>query len=425
MGATLTQVLPLLTEHMHDNITEIFFTADKTTTPVMAGMDAVAMDDGQGRGYVCPIEYGLGSSASATFSVAQGKAQGTTAGSSALRDRWVGQACEIEAVCYWSRAAMLAPKGGDELFNVLKREMESKVSLLKKRIATYAVEQGWGRVGTIIAAPTSTTITIGQDEINRLDVGDEIVASSAISGAALRVTANTGNRVTGINPDTGVVTVAVDPTGGGGAWQNGDVVFFYGDRQDAGSPVEIVPFGLMASIPDSAPGATTFMGINRQNNPSLGGHRVAASGADHPTTFIRTANRLFRYGSKADLGYCSGDDWAVLVSDKDAVKTVEIKLGKYEIGFDAVTVSTLAGRVPITPDAMMEQGHAYFGPFSDKRYRPFMAHNDDLVNVDDIDGNQIVRNATSTNFEMRLFHRGQIFMPAPGKFAVCTGLPSS
>ena len=425
MGATLTQVLPLLREHYHDNITEIFFKADSTTTPIMAGMESKSMEDGLGRQFVVPIEYGLGSSASSTFSVAQGKAQGTTVGSAALRDRWVGSASVIDAVAYWARDSILAAKGADELFDVMAREMDSKIWLVKKRLATCAVEQGYGRVGTIVAAPTSTTITIGTDEINRLDIGDEIVASADIGTSALRATLNTGVRVTGINPDSGVVTLSGDVTAGGGAWQNGDIVFFYGDRHDNAPPTVQLPIGLGGWIPVTAPGSTTFFNINRQNNPNLGGHRVAASGRDHATTFISTANRLFQYGSKADIGYTSPQDYSVLCADKDATKTVEIKLGKYEIGFDGVSLATLAGRVPIVPDAFTEQGQGWFGPFSDKRYAPFMAHNDDLVNIDDIDGNEIVRNATSTNFEMRLFFRGQFFVPAPGKYAICTGLPSS
>jgi hypothetical protein len=421
MGAALAQVLPLLREHYHDNISEIFFKADKTTTPIMASMEAKSMDDGIGRQFVVPIEYGLGSSAAGTFSVAQGTAQGSTAGSAALRDRWIGSATTIDAVAYWARDAVLAAKGPDELFDVMAREMDSKIWLVKKRLSMYAVEQGWGRVGTITAI-TATTVTISSSEINRIDIGDFIVASADIGTSALRATANTGNRVTGINPDTGAITVVTDATA---TWAIGDIVFFYGDRQDAGPPSQIVPAGLGGWLPDTAPGSTTWFNINRQNNPNLGGHRVAANGADHPTTFIRTVNRLLKYGSKADIGYCSPEDYSVLCSDKDATKTVEITLGKYQMGFDGVSVATNAGRVPIVPDAMKAQGSAYFGPFSDKNYAPFMAHNGDLVNVDDIDGNEITRAATSTNFEMRMYFRGQIFLPAPGKFAVATGLPSS
>lgn len=421
MGATLSQVLPLLREHYHDNITEIFFKADKSTTPIMAAMEAKSMDDGLGRQFVVPIEYGLGSSAGGTFSIVQAKAQGTSVGSAALRDRWLGSATVIDAVAYWARDSILAAKGPDELFDVMASEMDAKIWLVKKKLSMYAVEQGWGRVGTI-SAVSATTVTIGTDEINRLDIGDVVVASATIASNLLRATANTGATVTGVNPDSGVVTIDTDTTA---TWAAGDILFFYGDRQDSATPAQLVPAGMGGWVPVAAPGSTAWFNINRQNNPNLGGHRVAANGADHATTFIRTVNRLLQYGSKADIGYVSPQDYSILCSDKDATKTVEITLGKYGIGFDGVSVATNAGRCPTVPDAMKGQGSAWFGPFSDKKYAPFMAHNGDLVNVDDIDGNEIVRNATSTNFEMRLYFRGQIFVPAPGKFAVSTGLPNT
>lgn len=426
MGATLSNALAMLREHYHENIAEIFFVSDKSTAPLLASMEAKSKDDGFGRGYVTPFEFGMGSSASASFSVAQGKASGTTVGSSALRDRWVTQAATIDAIARWSRDIWLAAegKGAGELFDVMTREMDSKISLVKKRLAHSMNEKGFGRVGTILAL-TSSTITLSTDELNRLDEGDELVAAATESASALRVTANTGNRVTGYNPDTGVVNVAVDPTAGGGAWAVGDTVFFYGDRQDSATPVEIMPYGLPAWVPVTAPGSTLFNGVNRQNRPNLGGHRYASAGASIAATLIKTANRLFNYGSRASICYMSADDYGTLCIDKDQVKTVELKVGKYEIGFDGVTVRTNAGLVPVVPEALMEQGNAWMGPFDDKKYAPFLAHNGDLVNIDEGDNQTVTRISDSSGYEMRMYFRGNMILPAPGKFAVATGLPTA
>lgn len=419
MATTLTTALPLLREHMHKNITEMWVEYDKKLSPTLAGMESRSMDDGAGRGYVVPIEYTHGSAVGPTFATAQALAQGTASGSTPGRDRWVCQHTEVHAMAYWSRASMLAAegKGAGEVFDLLEREVSAATARLKKRLAHAAVEQGYGRIGTITAV-TSTTCTISASAINRVSVGDELVAAAAHTSGALR--SATMLRVDGWDADTGVITLSADPTALG--WAANDTLFFDGYRN---TTTPLMPFGLGAWCPATAPTSTTFNGVNRLGNPDLGGHRVSASGLDHASAFIKAANRAFKYGTQIDAIYCSPEDYEILSADKDATKTIQIAVGKYDIGFDGVSVNTHAGACPVIPDAMYEQGTAWAGPWKDKRYAPFIAHNDDLVNIDDIDGLQFTRAATSTNFEMRLYFRGQYIMPAPGKFTVITSLPSA
>lgn len=427
MAATLTQVLPLLKEHYHKNITEIFFTADKSISPILAAMEAKSMNDGLGRNYIVPIEFGLGGSASATFSVAQSKAQGSTTGSAALRDRWVVDAETVDAVAVWTRDAMLAAmgKGAQEIFDVMDREMKTKIMLIRKRLCQAAVEQGFGRVGTISAVTAAPdTITISPSEVNRVDVGDNLVAAEFHTTGVLR--SATALIVTGWNPDTGLINLSASPVALG--WAVNDTVFFEGDRENAASPNKLMPTGLGGWIPAVAPTSATFFGVNRLNTPQLGGHRIAAGTLDHAAALIRMANRLYKYGSKPDLCYVSAEDFAVLQADKDATKIVEIggtKIGKYDIGFDSIGLMTHSGTVPVVVDAMMPQGNAWMGMFKDQRYCPFLAHNDDLVNIDNIDGNEIRALAGSTSLEMRLYFRGAMIVPAPGRFGIVTGLPAA
>lgn len=419
MATTLATSLPLLREHLHKNITQMWVEYDKQLSPTLAGMESRGLDDGGGRGYVVPIETTMGSAVGPTFGTAQALAQGTASGSTPGRDRWVCQHTEVHAMAYWSRAAMLAAesKGAGEVFDLLEREIGAATGRLKKRMAHAAVEQGYGRIGTI-SAVTSTTVTIGASTINRVSVGDELVAAAAHTTGALR--SATMLRVDGWDPDTGIMTMSADPTALG--WAANDTVFFDGYRN---TTTPLMPFGLGAWVPGAAPTSTTFCGINRLGNPDLGGHRVSATGLDHASAFIRAANRAFKYGTKMDAIYCSPEDYEILSADKDATKTIQIGVGKYEIAFDGVTVNTHAGACPVIPDVMYEQGTAWGGPWKSERFAPFIAHNDDLVNIDDIDGLQFTRAATSTNFEMRLYFRGQIIVPAPGKFTCITSLPSA
>ena len=427
MGATLATVLPMLREHYHDAITEIFYTSDKAINPILASMESKSMDDGLGRGYIVSVEYGMGASVGADFSVAQGISQGAVAGNSALRDRWIVQATTINATAQWTRDSMLAAqgKGADELFDVMQREMDSKILKVRQRLALCAVEQGWGRVATA-SAVANPTFTCSTSSCNRFNIGDRLVGCDTIASNNFLTLAGVPTvRVISIDPDTGVVGTSLDPSAGGAqAWTGTTVVFNAGDREDSDTPTQMVPAGLAGWIPSTAP-TGAWMNITRTGIPELCGHRIDATGLDHAQAIIRATNRLLKYGSKADVCYMSPEDYAILCADKDATKVVAVELGKFKIGFDGVSVGTAAGNVPVVPDAMLEQGTAYIGPFGDKKFAPFMAHNNDLVNIDNIDGLDIRALAASTAFEMRLYFRGAIALPAPGKFAVINTLPSS
>lgn len=416
MGATLTTVLPMLKEHYRDSITDIWFEADKTITPFMASMESKAMDDGMGRGYVIPVQYSMGGSVSQTFSTAQGISQGSTGGHAASRDRWIVQASTTDATAQWTRDAMLGAKGADELFDVMQKEMDAKIAKIRKKVAQFGWEGGYGRIGTMTAVGSST-ITLPTSVINRLEVGDFINASATESGALY----STDVYVTQINPDTGVVTVSADVSGGGYTWGATAVVFGAGDHTDS---TLTTPIGMRGWVPAAAP-TGAFCNITRTGIPALTGYRYSASGLDHSTALIRAAQRQFQFGSKPSVGFLSAEDYGTLTCDKESVKTVSMVLGKYEIGFDAFPLNTPSGVVKIVPDALMEQGTAWMGPFDDKNFAPFLIHNDDLVNIDNIDGLDVARLASSTAFEMRLYFRGAIAVPAPGKFICISSLPSS
>lgn len=418
MGATLTTQLPLLREHYHELINDIWFTTDKTITPAMAAMEAKSVKNGAGRLYRVPIQWGSGSSVSSTFSVAQGISEGTDAGSSAECDSWEIPLKTIEATAEWSRETMLATEGdSDERYNVLQTEMDAKIAKMRKRVATCVFESGYGRVGTMTAVGSSQ-ITLGTSQVNRIEVNDWLNASSSSTGA-LRYA--TGARVTGIDPDTGVCTMAVDVSGGSYSWGSTDTVFFQGDHT---SGIITQPVGFPLWVPASAPSGALF-GVTRTGNPKLTGLRQDCRSLDHATALIRGAQKLFKFSSVPSVAYLSAEDYGTLTCDKESTKLVAVTLGKYEIGFDAFPLNTPAGLVRVLPDAMMEQGTYWMGPFNDRKLAPFMIHNMDLVNVDDMDGREISRKASSTNLELRLYSRLAIVVPFPGAYLCGSDLATS
>jgi len=414
---------------MHENVVDIFNLGDDAmkTMPFLASLESKSMDDGAGRGYIIPITHSLPSTVGNLFATVQTKAQGSVAGNSSVKDRWVIQHVTLEGVAVVDRAAILGAKDDDDLYDVVERATSDCTLAMRKRIAVQLPQAGWGTVGGVISGITSTTIDLPISVANRVDIGQDLVASLPSPPQALR--SNTVSRVTGITlgTTTATLTLSVDPTSL--SWANGDVVYFNTDTDSVvGTPstARLSITGAGEWVPSTAPGATTLFGINRQNNPATGGLRFSASGFDHAQAFIHAANHLFVHGqTRSDAAYCSGYDYAILCADKDATKSVEISIGKYNIGFEGVTVETMFGRMPIIPDATLQQGQAWMGPWKNKKYAPFLVHNDDLINIDDLDGNTMLRLATATSYEMRMYFRGNLAWPAPGKFLTLHTLPSA
>lgn len=422
MASTLTTVLPELLEHARQDVENIFFNPDDALTPLMASMDSKSENDGAGTGYKVRFMYSKGSSVSADFAAAQAISAGATGGHAALGNAWVIQAKNIEATAEWTRDTLKAGEGNpDDTFDIMATEMDAKIAKIRQRIAICGWESGYGRVATM-SAVGNPTITIPSHCANRLEVGDFLVASSSATGALRN--SGTAVDIIGIGDDvsgTTTITMSADISAGPHSWGATDTIFQKGDHVDS---TITCPVGMAGWVPTTAPSGA-FFGVTRTGIPQLCGTRRSYSGKDHSTALILAAGVQMKNGIKSSEAYLSAEDFGVLTCDKESVKTVAINLGKYQIGFDAFPLLTPNGVVKVLPDIYMEQGTFWMGPFSNKKFAPFLIHNDNLVNVDDTDGNTIRAKYNSTNLEMRLFFRGGIGMVFPGAFHCGTGLASS
>jgi hypothetical protein len=451
MGATFDRaavggVFSAVTEHQEAMIHELWYKADEDISPLAASIITKGESDTDGRGFITRVEYGTGSSASPNFTVAQNKATGTTLGSAALRNRWVSQSSKLEAVAAWDRDTLLQAfaKGPDELFDVVERERKAKIELMRHRLSLWMIEDGYGRVATVQTGSMTTgteTFAASLSTVNRFREGDDVQFFASKTTTTCRGTGGTWNGVwtiTGIDPDTGICTVTrPDGTTSDTPYdtdgvRDGDIVCWNGYHQNAAAPSTVAPvcmLGLGAWIPFIAPSSgATFQGINRDGIMQLCGLRYNAtsSGLDHAGIFINAAAKAHQYGTKLDAIFTSVQDFAILCRNKDAVKLMEIEMGEYNIGFTGVNVlGGPKGKVPVVPDALVEQGYFYGGPWNDKNLRPVLKHDMELINTDNFDGNEYLRNPTDTGFQQRLFSRGAIIVPGPGKFIAGSGLPTS
>jgi hypothetical protein len=418
-----TNLVPLLHERYADFKDLTLDSED--ISPVLACFEANADDDGEGRGFVFPIIKSGQRTASASFSGAQTKARGSASGFAAGRDRWLLNPTELHNFAVFSRRELNAARkgGAGKMFDVVDQKFKEAVKDLRQQLAIAAVESGFQPIGQG-SAVTSTTITFDPSVVNRLDIGDTLVASATEGGGVLLASAGS-TTVTQINPDTGVVTVDTDTTTGGTPATATSFWFRSGNREDAASPTTLYPVGLKGWIGSS----TALGGVTRTGNPNLTGHSVNAStgSLDHSSALLKMLHRLFKFHGAMDMTcFMSVEDHYVLSLDKEAIKNVAVELGPYKIGFNSIGVFGPNGKlVPVVCDGNLPQGSAYVGPFNDPKYRPQLKYSEKLIAIDDIDGNEFLRIDSSANYEMRIYSNPVMCIQGPGYYGKITNLPSS
>jgi hypothetical protein len=425
MGATLASIQPAIKDHyLNNTIEQVFYKSSKDVNPVMAAMEAVK-DSGEGFGAHLIVRFtnGSGTTAGADYTKVLAKAQGATTGSAAIHNRWTIDPIVMDAIARWDRDSMDAALGrsAGEAFKVASVEMDSKIEFLRRQIATYAFGAGTGALATITAV-SSTGFTVGTDVVNRFVEGMDISASTTATGATKN--SDAALLVTGTNPSTGVVTTSTDPTANT-AWAIGDTVFHQLDRQAAALTdytLYDLPWGLDAWLPGATVvDGTTFCGITRNGNHKLAGLTYTATGIEPETAIMGALRLLFQQGmTKADALFMSPENYDAYLIGKDKSKTVQISLGKHELGFDGFNVHSLAGTVPVVPDAMCPNGSFYAGPFKNRKLAPRLVYCNDLVQIDDKDGLMFRKNARA--YEANMYFRGNIVVVAPGSFIRGTGL---
>jgi hypothetical protein len=424
MGATFTDILPALHEHvLGKNVIESWFKSSKDINPLLASMEAIAdTGEGMGRKLVVPFVYGTGSSVGTNITLVTAKANGSTKGSSALYDRWEVNATDIDGVAQWARNAVDAAmgKGAGDLFKVVTTEMNAKIAAIRTNLAKYAFGDGTGALGTIVVANASPAyITVGSDEINRFEEGQDLVVAASTTGA-LR---NSGLAITctGVDPDTNKILLASTPLAST-AWQTGDQVFLALDRTAVGALSTYadysLPYGMKAWLAGAGvTDASAFNGITRDGSWQKAGLTFDCSGKEPEAAFIGALGRLFiQGGTKADLLICNPEDYDAFMAAKDKSKIVQIAVGKYELGFDAFKVNSLAGNIPVLPDAFCPKGTFYAGPFNDAEFAPRLVYVGDLVQIDNKDGLEFRQVVGTRNYRASMYFRGNIVLPSPGKF---------
>ncbi len=303
-----------------------------------------------------------------------------------------------------SNEVIEASKGNANAFmEAATTEIDGAINAAVRSLAIALYGSGSGKIGRVTTGSTGTSITLTEaNDVTNFEVGMEIVFSTADGGGAVKSGSVT---VTGINRDTGVLTVdAQSAIASGSGTATNDYIFVQGDYD---SKLK----GLAAWLPSSAPGATAFFGVDRSVDASrLGGIRYDGSSEPIEEALIGAAARVAREGGKPTHCFMNYSKFAELEKALGSkVQYVDLKASA-DIGFRGIMINGPRGPIKVIPDQNCPSGVAYMLQLDVwKLYSLGKA-----PKILDSDGLKMLRESSADAVEVRVGYYAQLGCRAPG-----------
>lgn len=402
-GLDLTAFDAALKQHYTDQRVESMVYRDR---PLMAML--AKMENFGGRNLPIITWWGNAQGRSKTFSTAQ------TAGASAspkLDDFLLTRVKDYD-IATIDNETLLASKGDANAFiEASTVAIDGAIRELSNSIAINIYRDSSASRGQLYAEPSETSTTFNVtlkniDDVANFEVGMNLVAYSAKSGGSQRNSdgSDTIWPVAAVNRGTGVLTLTGDYTSSGTLAAN-DYLFVEGDR---GLGVS----GLGGWVPDSAPGATAFFGVDRSVDSRLGGLRLDGTSGPIEEVLIEAEQLVAREGGKLDhyfINYAKFGELKKALGSK--IQYIDLKAGMdAQISFRGIMLDGAKGPIKVIPDQFCP-GNRIFGLQLDtwKLYSLGKA-----VRVIDTDGLSMLRQASSDGVEVRYGFYGNLGCNAPG-----------
>ena len=364
---------------------------------------------------VVPVIYGNPQGRSANFTRAQTRAAST----SSLLKKFLITRVKDYSLAQVDNETLLASEGDRGAFmRAATLEFDGAINSLTRSIATAMYRGGYGSIGVVGASGVSSaTITLASlGDITNFEVGMELVVSTTEGSAVLRALGSSGNGliITGVNRSTGVLTFGynvTDATNGVPGTTDGDVLFVRGDREDSATPALTKIAGLAAWVPQSAPGSTSFFGVNRASDVTrLGGLRFDGRGMPIEEALIDGASLVAREGFKLDTYFINYANYSNLEKSLGSkVQYVDLAANA-RIAFRGIRVNGPRGEINIVPDQNC-QGDTAWGVKMDVWQLGSIGK---AVRVIDTDGLDMLRLNSSDGVESRWGFYGNLLCHAPG-----------
>lgn len=307
------------------------------------------------------------------------------------------------AVAHIDNETIEASKGKNDAFmEAVTTSIDEALHSLTRSLAISLYRNGSGSLGRVSNSGPTTTITLTNiEDIVNFYRGQTLVLSTADGGGSLK----TGTtKVTKVNRDTGVITVATDVSTFTAAGAQNDYIFVQGDY-DAKLK------GLDAWVPSSAPGATLFFGVDRSvDTTRLGGVRYDGSAQPIEEALIDACKRVGREGGSPDKCFMNFDHWADLEKSlQGRVQYVDLSVDGM-LGFRGIQINGPKGPIDVVPDVNCPPGAAYLLQMDVWKFYGLGK----TPRIWDDDGNLYLRRTNADGIEIRALYRGQLGCRAPG-----------
>lgn len=264
-----------------------------------------------------------------------------------------------------------------------------------------------GQVASLSTAAANSAVCqlVNPEDIVKFEVGQVLQSWDAASGGSAQAWATgvTETTIVAIDRNLGQFTISTATNGGGVTVTANDFLFVQGDR---GLGIS----GLSAWLPSSAPSSALFFNVNRAvDSTRLGGQRVDVSALPIEEALIQTARRIGREGGQPSHVFLSFDRYAALEKSLGSkIRYEEKKVG--EVSFQSIRINGPKGDIAVLADQDAP---------TDKGFMLDMKHWSmyslgPAVQILDLDGNKMLREASADAMEIRVGFFGNLGCRAPG-----------
>ena len=391
----------LLKEHYDGQAVQNLVYADRPLLALMPKNERV-----KGRNHPLPVIYGDVENRSATFSTA---IAGTTG---VLNEQFTMTMVKNYSAAFIDRQLLKSADSDVGAFaDAAIAPIDSALNNLANDIAFSMYRGSHGARGQVLAEPTeaaSTVITLKSiKDISGFNVGQTILIYSATSGGSQRIydTGVSSGTLSAIDRNAGTITIT--STGGytaAGTIAANDYIFVSGDRGLKCS-------GLADWLPDSAPGATSFFGVDRSVDVvRLGGNRTTGTGMSVEEALLQAAYDVADIGGgKPDYAVVNFKQFSKLIKTLGSkVQYLDLDVNGV-IGFRGVMIHGAAGPIKVLADRFAPDAKGYMLQLDTWQ----AMSTGPLVQVADEDA-KMLRQSTADAYEVRCAAYYNLGCKAPG-----------
>lgn len=419
-GDTLSTVAAIFKQH-YDSEQLVIETYTENPAWAMLLKEQDLVPNAGGSVFVHPIVIGSSQGRSANFGVAQANSQ-TTADQARqfLVTRY--QNFQVATV---DTQSVYASMGDENAFTkVITLAVDNVMENMGLQAGLQLFRDGTGTIGNIVSTQvlSSSTLTLSFASSGVLfDLGMELdLASSATGAVRAYGSGGHGLYVIGVDQANGLLTIGTTPNGTTTCAINdavngiptaaaGDYIFQRGDASN-GSGVLQKMTGFEAWVPFGGPASNdNFYGVNRSFSPvRLAGQSLDATTLAVEDALIKASQLCAKQGGRFDQVYMPFAQYAQLQISQSAKIRIEQRVTP-EIGFDGLKMVLATGEVKITPDRNCQANRMWCVKRDSWRY----THIAKPIQLDNLDGNDWLRQSANSGYEIRFFSMGQLVCRSP------------